>query len=84
VRAWCEHRQRARPAVSVRSPPFGTANLQPPWRLEHEVNRASAQLKLGNVTVKPCRFVSSRGHVTELQTRSAADRSLIVNASFTL
>jgi len=44
----------------------------------------SAQLSPGNVTVEPCRIVSSRGHVTEHQKRSATGRSLIVDGSFTL
>jgi hypothetical protein len=43
-----------------------------------------AQLNPDIVTVKPRRFVSSRGHVTELQTRSVIGRSLIVNGNFAL
>jgi hypothetical protein len=44
--------------------------------------RASAQLNPEGAAIEPCRFVSSRGHVTELQTRSATGRSLNVEASF--
>jgi hypothetical protein len=45
-------------------------------------SRASAQLNMDEAALEPCRFVSSRGHVSELQTRSAIGQSLIVKASF--
>ena len=44
-----------------------TTNLQPRWERHSQVTRASAQLNPEGAAIEPCRFVSSLGHVTELQ-----------------
>jgi hypothetical protein len=45
-------------------------------------NARSAQVNIGGVMIKPCRFVSSRGHIAEPQKRNAIGRPLIVETYF--
>ena len=67
-----------------RTKPVGITNLQPLPQRKCQVNRRIVPVNLGSVTVKPCRVVSSRGHVTELQKLSVIDRRLLVKATFVL
>jgi hypothetical protein len=63
---------------------LGPTNLQSDQHLTWQVNPCIRPAQPRQRHDRACRFVSSRGHVTELQMHSVVDQLLTVEASFAL